>query len=471
MISSSNSLDNDQLDTDSISVLAEIYHRWGWSILPLQPGTKKASDKWKHRQRQRPTADQVARDFPSGSDRNIGIILGRVSGGVIVCDFDDADDYRRWAEQHADLAAVLPTVQTGRGFHVYFIDSGGYTGSQDLRKRFGIEGEIKGNGTYVVAPPSVVDSAESGQVRYRWIVPPRIDQTDNDLAPIIPVVDGVACGLFPAELRDQTKSETHHAHQVHHNHQVQSISSEGVSKEESAKLADLVERYPIRGPGQRNSTLFGLAIELRSRFDPVPAFRVISEVHHLWWQRFGVHAMTDEDVSLGEFADMVTRATGSKMFVHAIRQQYEAADVPKWIEVLGSPCVIAKMGKLAQLIVTADQLCGAQPFFLSCKTIAAITGVSATTAYRHMQTLAHAGVIEIIDRGDDVAGGLAATYRLVVETDGRIRQPLTDQQRADVLQLIEQQRKRRTRTKVKSVSMFNPDRANAESNRNGDRLP
>jgi hypothetical protein len=47
------------------------------------------------------------------------IVLGAVSGGLAVRDFDQADAYRAWATSHPDLADSLATARTHRGFPVY----------------------------------------------------------------------------------------------------------------------------------------------------------------------------------------------------------------------------------------------------------------------------------------------------------------------------------------------------------------
>lgn len=83
-----------------------------------------------------------------------------MSGGLAVRDFDERAAYDKWREAHPVLAASLPTVETARGFHVYLLGDGHRTTFLD-------DGELRGEGSYVLAPPSV---HPDGSV-YRWIVP------------------------------------------------------------------------------------------------------------------------------------------------------------------------------------------------------------------------------------------------------------------------------------------------------------
>lgn len=74
-------------------------------------------------------------------------------------DFDSEAAYRWWAQRNPDLAAELPTVKSGRGYHVYF--------RSDLNKdkSFG-KIELKANGL-VAIPPSMHKNGK----RYEWLIP------------------------------------------------------------------------------------------------------------------------------------------------------------------------------------------------------------------------------------------------------------------------------------------------------------
>src|SRR5579871_5392717 len=91
----------------------------GISVIPLQPRSKKPALAWKKYQQRLPTKDEV-RDWFDMTDFGMAVVLGRVSRGLTVRDFDAPMSYERWAFDNKGLADELPTVKTRRGAHVYF---------------------------------------------------------------------------------------------------------------------------------------------------------------------------------------------------------------------------------------------------------------------------------------------------------------------------------------------------------------
>jgi Bifunctional DNA primase/polymerase, N-terminal len=81
--------------------------------------------------------------------RNIGMVCGRVSGNLIVVDFDDMGAYFDWLES-ADPPTTLTIDTGGGGVHCYYRLSGEAPGNHKL-----IGGDLRGQGGQVVAPPSV----------------------------------------------------------------------------------------------------------------------------------------------------------------------------------------------------------------------------------------------------------------------------------------------------------------------------
>jgi hypothetical protein len=136
------------------------YRAYGLSVIPLRPKTKEAAIRWSKYQREMPTETEIRSWF--AIDRNIGIVCGSASGGLVVRDFDDGDAYAAWAYENPDLARALPTVKTLRGYHVYFRVAG-----ECPRLWVTDSGEVRGAGGYVVAPPSTHPDGE----KYKWIVP------------------------------------------------------------------------------------------------------------------------------------------------------------------------------------------------------------------------------------------------------------------------------------------------------------
>jgi Bifunctional DNA primase/polymerase, N-terminal len=164
-------------DQDGVLLRALGYLRRGWSIIPIKAGDKKPDLRtWKKYQDEPPTEATVRRWFPKGTDRSIGIICGPVSGNLVIRDFDDPDAYKKWKADHPELARTLPTVATGRGYHVYF--------RADINKiKHCGDGELRGKG-YCLAPPSVHPNGKP----YRWIIP----LPDGDLPNVDPNLFGLA---------------------------------------------------------------------------------------------------------------------------------------------------------------------------------------------------------------------------------------------------------------------------------------
>ncbi len=139
------------------------YHQRGWSILPISRAGKwkKPAVKWTPYQKRQPTEDELREWFKMPNLAGLAVVLGPVSGELYCRDFDQAESYRRWADEHSELARSLPSVEAKRGPHLYF------QSTQQIRTRDYGDGELRGIGGYSILPPSV---HESGHV-YQWTLP------------------------------------------------------------------------------------------------------------------------------------------------------------------------------------------------------------------------------------------------------------------------------------------------------------
>lgn len=161
------------------------YHALGWSIVPVNPKTKKPSLlSWKNYQKRRPTEKKLREWFSSG-EKGLAIILGEVSGGLICRDYDQMEAYDAWAREYRDLAATLPTVATGRGRHVYCtVDLpellSSINGTNFLKLG---DGELRVSNVVCILPPSIHPEGK----RYRWVIRPTGE---------IPHCDPYAAGLL-----------------------------------------------------------------------------------------------------------------------------------------------------------------------------------------------------------------------------------------------------------------------------------
>ncbi len=133
--------------------------RPAFNLLPRCSITGKP--KWDAYQTALPTEEELDRWF-ARTDNNIGIVCGRVSGGLVVVDFDLVESFDWWCEQ--DLSRwLIPTVETAHGRHVYVRVSDEINGNHRNQSR---KIDLRGEGGYVVAPPS---QHETGWL-YRWIM-------------------------------------------------------------------------------------------------------------------------------------------------------------------------------------------------------------------------------------------------------------------------------------------------------------
>lgn len=132
-------------------------HGLGLSVIPVAYRGKKPALDWKEYQTRRPHPARVAEWF-SSEERNIGIVTGEVSG-LVVLDVDRPD--RGLRDRVASLPTT-PTVKTGKGWHYYFKHPG-----IPVRNRVNVlpGADIRGDGGFVVAPPSV----HAHGLRYEWL--------------------------------------------------------------------------------------------------------------------------------------------------------------------------------------------------------------------------------------------------------------------------------------------------------------
>lgn len=148
--------------SNTLHFALEYYDR-GWSIIPLVGKRPPNGFRWKEFQSQRAKLDDIKRWFGSSKRnlRNIGIVTGDVSG-IIVVDCDTPADAVWWSKNFpvSPLAA-----NTGRGgAHFYYRANP----SDPISNRANVLGkriDIRGDGGYVCAPPSVHPVTD---VTYEW---------------------------------------------------------------------------------------------------------------------------------------------------------------------------------------------------------------------------------------------------------------------------------------------------------------
>lgn len=198
--------------------------KYGWAVFPVKPETKRpytphgCLDAKKN-------VGAIRAWWKKWPDASVGIATGSASN-LIVIDEDVDDDkgidgihsIRIWEKSHGDLPETVTAITGRGGYHLYFH----YTGT-DLKNRAGLlEGvDIRGEGGYVVAPPSVHPNG----TEYQW----EFDPEDYKPAELTQTVLDLLNSDEDAEQRDQF---------------------------------ELPDKIPA---GQRNTTLFKLASSLQAQ--------------------------------------------------------------------------------------------------------------------------------------------------------------------------------------------------------------
>ena len=135
------------------------YSSHGISVIPLVPGDKRPLIDWKVYQSRQPTKEELVNWFSRPA--NIGVVTGRISNGLTVVDFDSMDAFDWWIDQ--DMTRwLIPSVKTSHGRHVYVRLDECPTNRADRTR--GID--LRGEGGYVVAPPSIHPTG----MRYEWVM-------------------------------------------------------------------------------------------------------------------------------------------------------------------------------------------------------------------------------------------------------------------------------------------------------------
>ena len=148
---------------------AKYYRQMGLSVIPIAYGDKKPKISWKTYQQRLPTDDEIEEWFSEPA--NIGIVTGTVSGNLVVIDFDSEDAFKGFVERVKKASKRLQyalgdtwVVKTGKGFHIYLrLPKAELVPSTKVRLAEGID--LKAEGGYVVAPPSIHPSGK----RYEFV--------------------------------------------------------------------------------------------------------------------------------------------------------------------------------------------------------------------------------------------------------------------------------------------------------------
>jgi len=153
-------------DRESAKSIKSILHwakeyvcKFGFSVIPVGRDKKPLID-WKEFQTRYPSPEELEKWFSDGKN-NIAIVTGPISE-IAVLDID-GEEGEESIKQNKLYLPPAPCVKTGKGYHYYFKYQNGV---RNFTRRYpGID--LRGEGGYVLAPPSV---HPSGAI-YEWIIP------------------------------------------------------------------------------------------------------------------------------------------------------------------------------------------------------------------------------------------------------------------------------------------------------------
>jgi hypothetical protein len=356
----------------------------------------------------------MRRWFKTNGVTGLAVVCGPASGDLVCRDFDTLDAYRRWADARPELADLLPTVRTARGYHVYFtgdcerivsIDNGGVH-----------EGELRGAGI-VLLPPS---EHPSGAV-YKWIV-----QLPD--GPIPAIDDAVSAGLLPASV-DAAPVAAPELQPVQQREQRRQSKQKKTEKTEDIevgccgglpekKLADILQSTQPTGPGQRNRAVFELARALQGEpglcdADPLE-LRTIVEAWHkraLPVIRTKPFEETWIDFLQGWSKVKYPKGAGPMDVIFERSRASSPPAVAMRFEQQG-------VRQLVSLCRELQRQTGDRPFFLGCRTAGRLLDVAHTTAYRWLFLLKSERVLQEVEKGKQAGNKFRASrYRYVADDD------------------------------------------------------
>lgn len=380
---------------------AKFYYALGWSIIPADPITKKPRlEIWKPYQTERPPITDLHGWFSGTSaTKGLAVICGAVSGNLAALDFDSPEVYEWFKATHPDLAGILPTERTTRGFHVYFRCEPTAT-----QKPKGQKVELLSQGAYVIVTPS------AGKC---WLYPP-----DGEILQINPFALGLErFGITPpgrSHVTEETE-ESEDAEEAGRNRRMASGSSD--SSESSGSSVSSGSSDDLTGPdenvqrmideaiaatmppatGERNRCLFTFARWLKGipELRDLPA-KDLRPIVQRW------HARAYPNISTKAFdeswADFVyawkrvkwARGTGPQ-FEAAVEKATNDTETPPEASRYADP----RTQKLIRVCYQLQQLDPGNPFYLSVRKAGEVAGFTPAEAGKMLEMLQADGLLAI----------------------------------------------------------------------------
>jgi len=347
------------------------YQAMGWSIIPIRQGTKQpAIRSWKPYQTKKPEIEQIRQWFSTG-DNSIAVILGAVSGGLTCRDFDEMAEYEKWAQDNPKLAESLPTVETARGMHVYFLSD--CKGTKHIEN-----GELRGKGGYCLAPPSVHPDG----VLYRWKIP----------------LNGNLQRLDPQEA-GFTKDYTLHTLQTVHTKQYRDRDRDNLFDKDKAFIKNSIDKTIPEKNGQRNRKIFDFAFSLKNNpelrtVEPTAFLNIVKEWHHK-----ALPYIKTKDF-LETWNDFLKAWKKIEFYgVDYMEAYQQSLNLKPSDYIVENYSQYKELVKLDAFCRALDKACNGKGFVLDCRKAGEIIGISFRTANTYLNLLCNIKVMEILEKG------------------------------------------------------------------------
>ncbi len=130
-----------------------------WSIIPIGRN-KKPLIEWKKYQSERASKEQIIEWFIKYPNTNVGVVTGKISNLLVI----DIDPRHGGTDEDFKDVITVKAKTGGGGLHLYFQYEEGVQNSAGIKP--GID--IRGEGGYIISPPSIHDSGKA----YEWETPP-----------------------------------------------------------------------------------------------------------------------------------------------------------------------------------------------------------------------------------------------------------------------------------------------------------
>jgi len=148
----------------------------GFCVIPVRFKEKiPALTEWSTYKTRKPTDEELHAWFDRGN-RNIAVVCGAVSGNLVVIDFDDQNAMRFVINDLNEIAKKTMIVRTGKGLHIYMR----LTNPANFRLQ-NLKIDVKGEGGFVLAPPSVHPSGRQYTHIGTMIIEEKTEKESQDL--------------------------------------------------------------------------------------------------------------------------------------------------------------------------------------------------------------------------------------------------------------------------------------------------